>query len=621
MNYFPLMSLLIFLPGCGTSQLDTVTRDAFIKSNLSAGAGISRSIHRDEDKRVTETNRVLIPVIPSANSDISSSGWLSKKRIALNLSAPLPLNEVIKIFWSQGINISTTLPVDSYMYGGLGINNTDAESALKIVMSNVGLDYQLDNVRKIVLIKPLESRTWYLNLGKRSSSYSSGNSGGGGNQNLTVQQSGSANSVAGSGTTQNSNTGLTGGSSTNGSSSGAVGATGITSGENFWVALDDELKKRLTILVPSSGKNARDNSGANSNTTPIPLNLNQPIPPSLPLTAGSPPAQPASQASGLYVTRQVGGYSLNPETGAVNIQAPHWILNDLDVYLNRVKAMYNTSLTFTGELVLLTSDSAQSEGLDISSFGRFASTNYGLALKNNGLGGITISVPTNGLVAPVINSGRSPISTTLLGVTNLTNGLQIFNAYLSNHGSVSVLQKPVLSTTSGVPVEFSKIVTQYFNTVTQQASTGSVGGAATATQNTLVPVDLGTVVKINPRFDLSTGLIRAQISLYQTLQSGTQTISQSLTAGNSVQQIPSDIPIVTKLNYSGEALLQDGDVIVVGGQQDDSSTLNSDGITGLKDSFFGGIFGNKTTRKGKSNYYFALRVSVDKREGNSVELN
>jgi hypothetical protein len=595
MKKYLLTGLCISIFGCGVAPIDKATSALDEKKSDNARDKMMSSILTPLQGRVTESGKVVIPVVPAMNIDSTSpTAWLSNRRVRLDLNKPLPLNEVIKMFWSQGINISTTLPVDSYTYGGLGVNNTDAETALKMVLSSVGLDYELDNIRKLVLIKPMASKTWYLNLGNRTSTYTSGGAG---------AQPASGGS----------------GSSSGGSTMTVSGSTGISSSDNFWVSLNTELTKRLTILVPNSSAKQTSSLESLASPIPTPLSLNQPIPASITPTGTAPATQGGASTAGLYTSKKVGEFSVNPETGAVTIQAPHWILDEMNTYLKRIQDMYNTDLTFYGELVLLTTDTGKSEGFDISSFGRYANSNYGFGIKNNSLGGVTVSVPETGFPVPIITAATTPISSTLIGITGLTNGLQVFNAYLSKHGTVQVLQNPILTTTSGVPVEFSKIVTEYFNSVSQQASTGNTGGAATATQNTLVAVDLGTVIKINPRFDVSTGLIRAQITLYQSLKSGTQVVNQSLSAGNTVQQVGVPIPTVTKLNYSGEALLQDGDMIIVGGQKDDSGSNDSDGVTGLKDSIVGGVFGKKGATTRSSTYYFALRVTAHKRVIDSVK--
>lgn len=592
-----LLACCISLVGCGVPPIDKSTKDAEDKKTQQLRARMSNSTITAPKPSVVLSNKPIIPVVSSQPSiKESQTSWLQSRRVMLNIDKPIPMSEVVKMLWSQGINITSTLPLDSYTYGGLGVNNTDAETALKLIMSSVGLDFELDNARKIVLVKPMESRTWYLNLGNRSSTFSSGSTGGA----TSTTQVSSTSQSAGSGTTnQNAST-----VSSNIQNAGTSG-TAISSSDNFWVTLKAELTSRLSVLVPNSTQ--RSGGFVGGNPSPLPTPLNAPIP------ANTQVNQPqAGNAGSLYTSKQIGTFSLNPETGAIYVQAPHWILDGLNTYLNRIQDMYNTDITFTGELVMLTTDSGSTEGLDISSFGRYANSNYGFGFKNNALGGVTVSVPDGG--TPTITAGKAELGSTLIGIKNLTNGFQIFNSYLSNHGTVSIVQKPVISTTSGVPAEVSNIVTRYFNSSSQLTSQGgAVGGATMGTQNTLVPVDLGVVIKINPRIDLSTGLIRAQISLGQTINSGTQTINQQLNAGNTLQQVQVPIPIVTKMNYSGEVLLQDGDMIIVGGQQDDVSNTNSNGVTGLKDTFAGGIFGTKDKTRRTSTYYFALRVTTNKR--------
>src|SRR5690606_32903544 len=92
----------------------------------------------------------------------------------------------------------------------------------------------------------------------------------------------------------------------------------------------------------------------------------------------------------LYIEKQVGNFSLNPETGAVTVQAPSWILRDLDAYLKGVQEKYNTEITFIGEVLLVTSTDQESEGVDLAGFASWAAGRYGAVISNNALGGITV---------------------------------------------------------------------------------------------------------------------------------------------------------------------------------------------------------------------------------------
>ncbi len=571
-------------------------------------------------ERVVESTETFIPVSPRK---VSEHGWLRAMRVSLQTGAtPLSMAEVMRMLSRQGVNITSEIPLERYNYGGFSLNDTDAETALRMVLGSAGLDYQADSARKLVVVKPMASRTWYLNMGNRRVSYiaGSGGAGGGGGSSSPAASSGASGGAGGGSSTPFAQS--------SGVQASASGTSGVTAQDDFWASLKTELESRMKILVPDTSRSSVSNASAPAAQLSLPPVVGKPADPAMPPSPGAavaippiPSALPAPAATSTsteagtmaYTSRTIGTFSLNPETGAVTVQAPHWIQNDLDAYFKRVQEMYNTDITFQGELILLSTESANSEGLDIGAFGKFVRGRYGLSYQNNALGGVTVSFPNSNAIG-AISAGAQAVTGPLLGVTAGIDGLQLFNAYLSNLGRVNTLQRPVLTTTSGVPADFRRTITRYFNSVSQQAASGGSGSAAVGTQNQLIAQDFGTILRVNPRYDIATGLIRAQIELVQTTQAGTQTVTQALTSGNSVQKVDSQLPIVSKIIYTGEALLRDGDLVVMGGQTEDSENASREGITGLMDNTqVGGAFG-KTVKKSERNvFYFALRVAVAKR--------
>ncbi len=585
--------------------------------------------------RVVESDRAYIPVMARK---VSEHAWLRQMRVTVQTGRdPVPMSEVLRALARQGISITSEMPLDRFQYSGFSLNDVDAESALRAIVASVGLDYQADASRKLVVIKPMSSRTWYLNIGNRRSNFSAGGN--------TAGNPSTSNTIAElllkqAGAESKSNSSQSGGAA-------SAATTSVSSQDDFWTSLKSELDARLKLMLPDPTKTTTQAAAGAPAMTPQLAGM---LPPLVPPANGQPgqtasaPPQVAGQAAvagaqgaagqqannllqmpaqvaapqssdGIlsYSSRQVGTYAVNPETGAVTVQAPHWVLQDLDLYFARVQSMYNTDISFQGELIMLTTDSKRSEGLDISSFAKFANNKYGLAYANNGLGGVTVSFPNGGSLIPSLTAGGG-LPGPLLGVQSLVDGLQVFNAYLTNMGRVSTLQKPVLTTTSGVPADFRRTVTKYFNTVSQQAASSGTGSAAVGTQNTLIPQDFGTVLRVNPRIDVATGLIRAQIELVQTTQTGTQSVPQTVTSGNSVSQVPTQLPVVSRIVYSGEALLRDGDLVVMGGQTEDLEDTARQGVTGLMDSqAVGGVFGNSLRTTSRNVFYFALRVTVNKR--------
>ena len=314
--------------------------------------------------RVEETPGAYIPLTVRKNSD---TGWLKDKKVDISVgSQPVPLTEILRVLSKQGLNITSELPLDRFTYSGFDMKNVEAETALRIVLSASGLDYTADAGRELVTIRPIGSRTWYLNIGNRSTSYGSG---------------GVAGSQSGSGSQGSQSSGA------QSTMTNASGSSKISSTDNFWGSLKDELEARLNVMLPTPPTRT---AAAPVTALAIPAvvpGVSVPgagLPPSIPVPgmpgrAGAGNAQGAVPVASLlgvpatatvattlsgsmnFVSQKVGSYSLNPETGAITVQAPHWVLNDLYTYMKRVQEMYNTDIVFQGELVMLSSDASRSE--------------------------------------------------------------------------------------------------------------------------------------------------------------------------------------------------------------------------------------------------------------------
>jgi type II secretory pathway component GspD/PulD (secretin) len=626
----PIAAAALLLTGCASqtklSQADAQDAHDVARSHLSAPVPAAR----EAVNTVRFSDNVVLPVVEVAPE--VEDNWLAKKRLKLrnDKKRPLSLQEIVKMCFDQGIYVtSAQLPLDQYTYSGLGFDETGVEAGLRIVLGPMGLDYDLDEKSQTIVIRPMASRTWYLNVGNRRTSFGSnsassgavGIAASGNNQGQTGPNQ--QQSAQGGGAQQGGQSQSSGGQQQNGQNQGtnvaqstasAPSGTSISSTDDFWGSLRAELTSRLEVLLPSQAPVQDSSNPPQGQVVPAIAPIGVPNMamggqnPMMPLNGSG---SQNGGATDMFARKKVGTFALNPETGAITVQAPSWVLHDLDKYLSRVRDMYNSLISFSGEIVMVTTEDNASEGLDISSFARFAKARYGLAYSNNALGGVTVNFSGNSLI-PSISSNNAPVANTLLGIASPLDGLQIFNNYLRNIGTVKIVQKPLVAVPSGVPGEFSKTVTRYFNSVSQNTASGGVGQATVGTQNTLTPVDFGTSLRIYPRLDVSTNLIRAQITLNQTIQSGTQNVQQSLNSGANVVPVTQPIPIVTRLLYQGEALLADGDLIVVGGQTDDETDSTDGGVPGLKDGVLSPIFGQKSNVKRVGTYYFALRVSVQR---------
>ena len=619
-----LLSLAVAAALAGCSTVNTQIRKELEREQEAGKRGMDPPVRIAPPARVAEVKGALLPVAPAVPQ--TRSEWLRKLRVELDVRNPVSLWAVIEKLSGQGINLVSDLPLGTYTYAGR-VNATDADTALQAVLGSVGLDFEADDARKIVVIKPMSQRTWYVNIGYRKATFSSdGQAASGAPPTQSGAAPGSSPTPGGGmasspgaayGQIGTAGAAVSGASQTQGAPGGgpqqlaplAVGGTAVTAADDFWTSLSIELTNRLSVLVPKAMV-----AGYAQGSSLPPISGGVPVPTPLPVSMSGSATAGGQGAGESHWRRQIGSYSLNPATGAVTVQAPHWVLNDLDAYFKWIQDMYNTDITFLGELVLVTSTRSDSEGFDLSAFASWASGRYGAIVSNNALGGVTVTLPSPGVPGSV-SAAQQTVGGPLLGLRYqaATDALQVFNAFLSELGKVSVIQRPLVTTTSGVPGVFAKKFTDYYNTVSQQAAAGGTGSAATATQNTLVPVELGTELRINPRIDLATGLIRAQLTLSQSIQSGTRTIPQTITFGNNAQTVNTSIPLITRQNLSGEILLRDGDLIVVGGQTEDNATVNDNGLPG-EDGPIGGLFGVKKASRGAQTYYFALRVAVTRRK-------
>lgn len=523
------------------------------------------------------------PYVPIAPAKVKSPArWLRKIKVGdLRVNEPINGESVMRLLRAEGITLTSMLPMASFSYAGLGVVNVDGETALRVILGGMGLDYRIDDIRRVVEIVPLPSRTWTLNLGNRIASWNTGGT-------AASPEGGAATSATEAGEGGSSS------SSTSASATSDGGGNAIAAYDDVWNSFREELERRLTRLTPCGG--AR---GATVTSSAAPLGL--------PPAAFGPAPAPSDQSDCLFNDQRIGRFSVNPETGAVWVQAPRWVLDELDGYFLQVQAQYNTMITFEGRVILLSKERDEETGIDLQAITSWAGSRYGFGVINNVLGGVTLRAPEGSL--PLEGTDALPSTALGLSYQGSRSALQLFSAFLEEQGEVTILQRPLVATTSGVPGRFSKLRTTYYLNVAQTAAGGD-GGGAVGTQNNLVPVELGTLLRVNPRWDPTTGLVRAQIELDQRVQTGSLELDQFL-SGDGGRAVRTTIPLVGRQTVTGEVLLKDGDLIVLGGQSDSESHTTASGLPGTLGGPLSWLTGRESASGRRSTYFFALQVKVD----------
>jgi len=602
-----------------TGQDDASTRDylktiiADQKANVPAVASLSN---------FTEQTGPSISIKPLSR-DIQAAKekeWLTNIRgITLDpaKNAAIPASAIIRMFRDKGINIVTSLPLDLYSYNGYGVTNVNAETALMVFLGAMGLDYEIDNARQLITIEPMKPQTWIFNIGNRKTNFSTdGTSGTGaapGQQSPgSGQQTGGQNgsmSILGSGANMAGNTqpGATTQSSPSNSATG--NGNGITSSDDVWSKLSAELNQRLTILVPKN-----DPAKTGGNNTAIVPGLTQNPGNGMPgMGMGTPMPGMDTSGTSLYNTQTVGRFAINAETGAITVQAPKYILKTLNEYLTKVQEMYNTTITFEGELVTVTTNKNVSEGIDWSAFNTFSNGRYTSIAQNNALGGVVMSGATGtGSIVDAVTIGNTslPGAGTVFGIASATKKFAALNAFLTSIGQLKIKDTPLVTTTSGAPVRFKNTVTRHYPQYQATAASTGIGNAVVAQSTISVPYDTGMTLRLNPRYDVHTGLVRTQFSLDRTMLNGWEQQQNPVTIGGVGQIITSRLPILASTLNDGELLLRNGDLVVVGGLTEDSEDNSDEGVSGLIDTPFKALTGKGMRNKSTTTYYFALRVTV-----------
>ena len=552
------------------------------------------------------SERVKITDMPVAGQRVAlqKHRWLRDKRISLAVSKSgdgVTAQTLAMMLKENGIEVMSSLPLDGYRYNGFGVRNVDGETALRMLFAPMGLDYDINDDNQYVVITPNRAKTFYLKFGERKSTYESGSISG---------------NVGGGGNSSGSSGGSSGGSSSSGGESGGIMGgveTGLDTGEgkiniesDFWGNLEKELEALLTQCIPTAS------AVSASSLPPLPLEMG-----GAGMMGGmqqmAPPLLQSSESAetSLCADQKVGNFSLNPSTGAITVQAPHWILESVGKYMDSVKTDNAVTLVYEGMLISVTTSREKSEGIDLQGFMSFANGELGMNVANNALGGVTISPDGS------VSVGGNAVADTIIGVQKLRgNPAQAFLAYLEANSEFSIKQKPRVAITNGMPGEFGQYDTLYYTQISQNTTGGDSGssGGVVATQNQLIPFKIGTLIRIVPYYDNETGYVRSPITFTQSVQTGTYETTQYITAGDTTTPVPSVIPLIRDSNYSGEVLMKDGDMLIIGGQVSESNESTGSGLPGYnaKNNWISGLMGQKRHKDQISTYYLALTLRVNK---------
>lgn len=474
----------------------------------------------------------------------------------------LPLFSIIQILKGYGINVSSNLSLEDYYYNGFSIAPTDALTALEILTSSMDLDFAVREGEQgpYVQIVPMQMLEYTLAIPNRDTIFNLQDNG------FSAEDSLSALSGSGSGGESSQSSGAQSGSDKSGSS--------VKIENTFYKDLDVELKQLLTRLVPVSNRPRDDQKTTN----------------------GLGPANGPHNKQPLNEVR-IGAAFINRSTGHITVQAPSYAREIIRKYLEKLDSILSTRIEIEGKIIVVADNDIESKGFDFSSLIEFGS-DYGLAFSNGIFNQIQLTRPVNGVGTFNVAIEGSPASA---GVISNDGLLSIFNAYVESQSNIRTVLEPKLSATSGSLATYSRS-TPFLFTNYQGSTTQNESNTTSSSENNIIPINFGLSIKVYPTYDADNDTIRTVVDLVQVFRSTTQTIEQNVNG----QIVQTEIPVPDTVTIQSESIVKNGGMIILGGQNIETFDKKSEGVSGLKDSFVGGLFGNSSSNGERSKYYFVF---------------
>jgi len=306
-------------------------------------------------------------------------------------------------------------------------------------------------------------------------------------------------------------------------------------------------------------------------------------------------APPAGGRVGSAAPSTGGQVQADPATNSLIITAPEPQYRQLRAVIDKLDA--RRAQVFVESLIAEVSvDRAAEFGIQWQgALGKSGNTNIGLLGTNFGAGVTNIIGLSTALAngTPAVGRGIN------LGVAHQTNGVYVLGVlarFLEESGSGNVLSTPNLLTLDN---EEAKIVIgQNVPFVTGQfTNTGGGSGNSVNPFQTIERKDVGLTLKVKPQIS-ENGTVK--LAIYQEVSS---VLASTANAANG--------PTTNKRTIESNVLVEDGNIVVLGGLLQDEYSGNAEKVPGLGDvPLFGNLFKSESRSRKKTNLMVFLRPVV-----------
>ena len=303
----------------------------------------------------------------------------------------------------------------------------------------------------------------------------------------------------------------------------------------------------------------------------------------------------ASAVSASAAPSTGGQVQADPATNSLIITAPEPQYRQLRAVIDKLDA--RRAQVFVESLIAeVSADRAAEFGIQWQgALGKSGNTNIGLLGTNFGAGVNNIIGLSTAIASGTPSVGRG----INLGVAHQTNGVYVLGVlarFLEESGSGNVLSTPNLLTLDN---EEAKIVIgQNVPFVTGQfTNTGGGNGGSVNPFQTIERKDVGLTLKVKPQIS-ENGTVK--LAIYQEVSS---VLASTVNAANG--------PTTNKRTIESNVLVEDGNIVVLGGLLQDEYSGNAEKVPGLGDvPLFGNLFKSEARSRKKTNLMVFLRPVV-----------
>ena len=311
--------------------------------------------------------------------------------------------------------------------------------------------------------------------------------------------------------------------------------------------------------------------------------------------AGPPPGAgaAASGASAASLPSTGGLIQADPTTNALIITAPEPLYRQLRAVIDQLDTR-RAQVLVESLIVEVRADKAEEFGIQWQGpVGNRGDGTIGFLGTNFGAGGNNILTLQSQAASGTVLPGRG----FNFGAVSRTGGvytLSLLGRFLQESGDGNILSTPTLLTLDN---EEAKIVVgQNVPFVTGQFTNGTTGSTGNVNPfQTIERRDVGLTLRVKPQIS-ENGTVRLQI--YQEVSSISPAVSNSGL-------------ITNKRSIESNVIVEDGNIVVLGGLLQDEFSGNSDRVPGLADiPLLGQLFRSETRKRNKSNLMVFLRPVV-----------